>query len=284
MGSLQNGLFGGFNGRVGNLVGYILNGKNVIRTIGHSGKPLSPARKINCDRMKIVNDFLHPITSFIKLGFKLKVLGTDRNYYNEAVSYNKKHAVMGEYPNAEMDYSKAMLSMGTLLKAENPQIQLIGTAIEFTWDVPDDLPWENRKDRAMLQICFPGNTQQTHCLSASHREDGKHTLQIDPSLVNARIEAYISFIKADGSAISDSVHAGSIAKKEKIAEPEIEKTEPTEKAEKNASKEVQTIVKHTANTKSSPKTKIKAKLSTKLKPQFSPVRNAKIPENPDHPS
>ncbi|WP_316839090.1 DUF6266 family protein [Pedobacter gandavensis] len=247
MGSLQNGLFGGFNGRVGNLVGYILNGKNVIRTIGHSGKPLSPARKINCDRMKIVNDFLHPVTPFIKLGFKLKVLGTDRNYYNEAVSYNKKHAITGVYPNAEMDYSKAMLSMGTLLKAENPQIQLIGTAIEFTWDVPDDLPWENRKDRAMLQICFPGNTQQTHCLSASHREDGKHTLQIDPSLVNARIEAYISFIKADGSAISDSVHAGSIAKKEKVAEPEIEKQDLIEKETTSAHKTLKALKKPAVN-------------------------------------
>ncbi|MBB2147568.1 DUF6266 family protein [Pedobacter gandavensis] len=211
MGSLKNGLFGGFHGRVGNLVGYELNGKSIIRTIGHSTKPLSPARKVNCDRMTIVNKFLREIQVFIKLGFKLKVVGTDRNYYNEAVSYNKKHAVSGVYPNAIMDYSNAMVSMGTLLKAEKPQIKLIETAIEFSWEVPADLPWRNTNDRAMLLLYWPDQNKHTYCLSGSHRKEGKHRLEIDPSLVNERVEAYISFINDDTTEISDSVYAGSIA-------------------------------------------------------------------------
>ncbi|MBB2147982.1 DUF6266 family protein [Pedobacter gandavensis] len=255
MGSLKNGLFGGFHGRVGNLVGYELNGKNVIRTIGHSTKPLSPARKINCNRMTIVNEFLRPINTFIKLGFKLKVLGTDRNYYNEAVSYNKKHAVTGEYPNAFMDYPKAMLSMGTLLKAEKPQIQLMGTAIEFSWDVPADLPWRNRNDRAMLLLYWPDQNQQTHCLSGSHRIDGKHRLEIDPSLANERVEAYISFISDDASEISDSVYAGSLEQKNELELPGVAQTEFPKKEGGAGYKEPQ---------------------------QKSPV-NAQIPDTTDHP-
>ncbi|WP_316822894.1 DUF6266 family protein [Pedobacter gandavensis] len=279
MGSLQNGFFGGFNGRVGNLVGYMLNGKNVIRLIGHSTKPLSPARKINCNRMTIVNEFLRPIIPFIKLGFKLKVQGTDRNYYNEAVSYNKKHAVTGEYPNAGMDYSKAMISMGSLLKAEKPRIQLVGTAVEFSWDVPENLPWKNRKDRAMLQVCFPGHSQQTHCLSASHREDGKHTLEIDPNLVNHRMEAYISFINEDGSEISDSVHAGTIPKKEAIT-PKITVPDATQKKTSTDIKQGSTREKQVYNTKKIAKTKLIAK----LKPSGSLPRKYKSPEEPDHPA
>ncbi|WP_316752699.1 DUF6266 family protein [Pedobacter gandavensis] len=223
MGSLQNGLFGGFNGRVGNLVGYMLNGKNVVRTIGHSTKRLSPARKVNCDRMTIVNKFLSPISSFIKVGFRLKVVGTDRNFYNEAVSYNKKYAVTGVYPEAELDYPKAMLSMGTLLKAEKPSIQLVETAIEFSWEVPADLPWRNRNDRAMVLLYWPDQQKHTHILSGVHRKDGKQSVQIDANLANERVVAYISFVSEDATEISDSVYAGSIAKKETIAAKEVHK-------------------------------------------------------------
>jgi hypothetical protein len=45
MGNLRNGLFGGFHGRIGNLVGYTLKGKHVIRTIGKSSKPLYSGKK-----------------------------------------------------------------------------------------------------------------------------------------------------------------------------------------------------------------------------------------------
>lgn len=288
MGSLQNGLFGGFKGRVGNLVGYELNGKNVIRTIGHSGKPLSPARKINCDRMTIVNHFLRPIQSFIKPGFRLKIVGTDRNYYNEAVSYNKKHAVSGEFPNAQMDYPKAMLSMGTLLKADKPQIKLVGTEIEFSWEVPADLPWRNLNDRAMVLLYWPDQHQHTHCLSGSHRKDGKHRIQIDPNLANQRVEAYISFINDDASEISDSVYAGSINKKKLETAPILENTDSQKKKETSLVKGFKAIPEPLTSTKTRQKNKITTPLKTsysgKLKEAASPFANPQIPDTPDHPT
>ncbi|MCX2452563.1 DUF6266 family protein [Pedobacter sp. PLR] len=275
MGTFQNGLFGGFKGRIGNLVGYELNGKNVIRTIGHSNKPLSPARKINCDRMTIVNHFLRPIKTFIKSGFRLKVVGTDRNFYNEAVSYNKKHAVSGEFPNAQLDYPKVMLSMGTLLKAEKPQIQLIGTEIEFSWEVPADLPWRNRTDRAMVLLYWPDQHQHTHCLSGSHRMDGKHRIQIAPDLANQRVEAYISFISDDATEISDSVYAGSIAKQEQKSVPALEIADSSTKRVKTIKKHLLPKVNPVINTKTVAKLKLNTPINTKNKPDIPPFKPKK---------
>ncbi|WP_316821989.1 DUF6266 family protein [Pedobacter gandavensis] len=280
MGNLQNGLFGGFVGRVGNLVGYMLNGKNVIRTIGHTGKPLSPARKINCDRMKIINGFLQPIIPFLKLGFKLKVHGTDRNYYNEAVSYNKKHAVAGEYPNATMDYSKAKISMGSLLKAENPQIQVLDTEIEFSWDVPAELSWRNRTDRAMVLLCFPGHSDARYCLSGAQRQEGKHRIPIPLYLLNERIEAYISFINDDGSEISDSVYAGSIAKKEAL--PEEKAIDSADNQEPIVAQGIKTSRKRSAQAKTSSKTILQSKNKVKLRSKL-PSFPETISLSPDHP-
>ena len=71
MGKLTNGLFGGFHGKIGNLVGYMLKGKYVIRTIGKSKKPLTPARLANCEKMKVVNEILKPSIHAIRAGFRL---------------------------------------------------------------------------------------------------------------------------------------------------------------------------------------------------------------------
>ncbi|WP_316839734.1 DUF6266 family protein [Pedobacter gandavensis] len=210
MGRLNNGLFGGFQGRVGNLVGYMLNGKPIIRLIGHSTKPLSPARKANCQKMTVINDFLRPHLNFIRTGFRLITAGTDRNFYNEAVSYNKKHAVQGVFPNITMDYTKALVSMGNLLPAAKTEISKHKDGIEFKWEVPADLLWEHRNDRAMLLIHFPDAKVSTAVMSGSRRHEGREVVAIDPSLAESRIEAYISFINEDATEISDSVHAGSL--------------------------------------------------------------------------
>jgi len=210
MGHLRNGLFGGFHGRIGNLVGYTLKGKHVIRTIGKSSKPLTPARKANCEKMKVVNEILKPSIHAIRAGFRLAVAGTDRNEYNEAVSYNKKNAVQGIYPDINLDYTKVLMSMGTLPVAINPGISQNQEKITFTWEISDSPASEYHTDRTMLVIYFP-DIKETCCqLVGAKRVEGKDVIVIGLEHVNERMEAYISFAKDNGKAVSNSIHAGSL--------------------------------------------------------------------------
>ncbi|SHE76176.1 GNAT family N-acetyltransferase [Pedobacter caeni] len=210
MGTLINGLFGGFHGRVGNLVGYTLKGKHVIRMIGKSEKPLTPARKANCQKMTVVNEILNPSIHAIRAGFRLAVVGTDRNEYNEAVSYNKKNALQGEYPNISLDYSKVLMSMGTLPVAVNASISQNEEKITFNWDISDIPMSQYHNDRAMLVIYFPDLKDTCYQLIGAKRVEGKDVLTIDPAYINKRMEAYISFARQDGRAVSNSVHVGSL--------------------------------------------------------------------------
>jgi hypothetical protein len=210
MGTLINGLFGGFHGRVGNLVGYTLKGKHIIRTIGKSSKPLTPARKANCEKMKVVNEILKPSIHAIRAGFRLAVAGSDRNEYNEAVSYNKKNALQGEYPKISLDYTKVLMSMGTLPMAVNPGTSQNGIEITFNWEISASPLSEYHTDRTMLVIYFP-DIKETCCqLIGAKRVEGKDVIAIGPEHINERMEAYISFTKDNGKQISDSVHAGSL--------------------------------------------------------------------------
>ncbi|AOM76380.1 DUF6266 family protein [Pedobacter steynii] len=218
MGKLINGIFGGFHGRIGNLVGYTLKGKHIIRRIGVSTKPLTPARKANCQKMKVVNEILSPSLPVIRAGFRLAVTGTDKNEYNEAVSYNKLNALQGEYPNISLDYTKVLVSMGDLPMAFNPAISqnADGNEIEFSWEVPADLSYQYDNDRAMLMIYFPALKVTCYHLIGSKRTEGKDTIRIDAAHAGERMEAYISFIKDDGKAVSNSVYAGSLNTKPKV--------------------------------------------------------------------
>jgi len=94
MGTQKDGLHGPVEGRIGNLVHYVLNGKNVSRLIGRSTKPASLKQRAVRQRMKVVTEFLRSTLYYINLGFATEVLGTDKNPHNAAVSYNFTHATV----------------------------------------------------------------------------------------------------------------------------------------------------------------------------------------------
>lgn len=210
MGKLINGIFGGFHGRIGNLVGYTLKGKYVIRKIGKSTKPLTPGRRANCQKMTMVNEILSPSLQAIQVGYRHVVAGTDKNEYNEAVSYNKKNALQGTYPNISLDYSKVLLSMGTLAGAVNPTVSQADDKITFNWKLPTHLERMSDDDRAMLVVYFPDLKVSCCHLIGSKRIEGSYTLTIGPDHVNEHMEAYISFVKDNGREVSNSAYAGAL--------------------------------------------------------------------------
>lgn len=209
MGKLVGGPFGMLHGRVGNLVAYVLNGENVMRQIGRSTKPLTTARKANCEKMTVVNRFLQPALAYIQIGFRFEAAGTNRNAYNEAVSYNKMNALQGEYPNISMDYSKVLVSKGKLPVAKKPQIERTAEGVVFTWDT-SDIPVEQKNDRAMLLVSYPEMGEMSYHPSGARRVEGKDMIPVGWNYKDAHMEVYISFINPEGTQVSDSVYVGAI--------------------------------------------------------------------------
>jgi hypothetical protein len=208
MGSLNNGPFSSFNGKIGNLVSYTLNGKNVVRTIGALTKPATPAQLNNQMRMAVVNAFLKSITGFINSGFEFVAAGTTKNPYNEAMSYNKKNTLQGDYPEISMDYSKALVSMGELNPAHNPAIAIIPEGLEFTWDLGPAAPSRSKTDRTMLLLFFPDQAEAIYILSGAQRKEHRDLVELGAEYLTRRIEAYIAFVAADRKSVSDSVWVG----------------------------------------------------------------------------
>jgi hypothetical protein len=205
-----------------------------MRKIGKSSKPLTPARRANCEKMTVVNGFLQPALPFFQLGFRFETAGTNRNAYNEAVSYNKMNALQGAYPDISIDYSKVLLSKGELPAAKQVQIEKTEHGIAFTWDT-SDISSQRRHDRTMLLVSFPELGLVSYHPSGSKRIEGKDLLYFDQGYKEEHMEVYISFVNAEGTQVSDSVHAGAF---EAVAqEPQEIETENQQRIEKKTAVE-----------------------------------------------
>ncbi|WP_316748159.1 DUF6266 family protein [Pedobacter gandavensis] len=204
----SNGPHGHLNGKVGNLVFYMLNGQPVVRLIGRKGKP-SKLQLANYQEMAVTTKLLSNMGGFIKLGYGLQARGTVHNAHNLATSYHKKQALTGEYPNIRIDYNKVKLSQGVMPETADLKISKVSGGLEITWNPKNDAELKDN-DSVMVMICCPETGKDQEYLNIARRSEGKCFIPMYEQVLNQQLEPYISFISADGERVSDSVYLGNL--------------------------------------------------------------------------
>ena len=214
------GPYGHPSGKIGNLVFYTLNGQAVCRLIGKAGKP-SLNQLDNRQRMSITMEFLKPMREFINSSFKLEAEGTVKNPHNLATSYNKKHALIGQYPDIKVDYSKVILSKGSLEMAKDFKLTKGDAGVNLSWDNVAEV--NGRYDDVMMvMISNPDKKHASSYLNAARRADGSCFVPVPHWLMETQMEVYVCFKSADGKSISDSAYIGNL---NGVAESHIEQKE-----------------------------------------------------------
>lgn len=208
MGIASNGPHGNHRGRIGNIVYYVLNGKNVAREIGKTTKPPTLAQLKVRSEIKLMAQFLKPLKEFINVGFGIEQLGTDKNAFNLAMEYNRPQAIKGTYPSLEIAYDKVQLSKGPLKTAENIHVEEIPAGLRFNWDTNPQMAWQESTDQAMVLVYFPQQKKVFYTLFGNSRLSGSMEQEIPASLRGKHMESYISFISADRRQVSESIYAG----------------------------------------------------------------------------
>jgi hypothetical protein len=204
MAKAPNGPLGALNGKLRNLVFYVLNGQPVVRTIGDPGKP-SRNQLANRQAMSVTMEMVSRISEFTNVSFELEARGTVRNAHNLATSYIKKHALKGEYPNISVDYSKVILSNGNLPGANDLKIEKKEKGVLVGWD-----PSGKYNDTVMILLYHPQRKTAMPVINACRRDAGSYFVGLSEQQVNEPIEAYICFKSANGKAISDSAYIGNL--------------------------------------------------------------------------
>ncbi|WEK20349.1 MAG: DUF6266 family protein [Candidatus Pedobacter colombiensis] len=209
MAILKNGIMGGVKGKLGNLVGYILNDQEVLRTIGINDKPLTNKQLNNKLQMKVIMEFLRSMDSLLETGFNPKAAGTKKNYHNLAVSYNKPHALKGFYPDVEVDYPKVVISIGDLPQPINPTVEFVTEGLKFSWDGAG-ISWPYSIDQVMLLAYAPESKTCAFKNSGARRMKGYDILEITPQMHYEPLEVYISFVSDDRKRAANSLYLGRI--------------------------------------------------------------------------
>lgn len=220
MAKLKYGIFGPIIGKIANMVGYERMGVPSIKLKKNKTKKKrvrSDAQKAVNLRFKIVKGFISDVNKFISAGYQLDVAGTTRIPENGATSYLLKEAIIGEYPDLKLDYSKVMVSRGKLPAPVNPTVKLEGHTLKFTWDVDPAWGHQLKRNQVMLLAYKPANRNANFLLSGARRNEGAEELKVRFRSSNQGslpkdefIETYIAFISDDRKSISDSVYVGRV--------------------------------------------------------------------------
>ncbi|MDR6783756.1 ABC-type sugar transport system ATPase subunit [Pedobacter africanus] len=209
MGKITNGILGPISGKIGNLVYYNVNGKQLVRKLGKITRPPTPAQLQNRKEMKTVMQFLSPLTEFLNAGFIPSYKERHKTAFSMAVAYNKKNAVTGTNPDIGIAYEKVRLSEGNLEEAIAPTAEMAEEGLKFSWLCPADLDWPANTDRVMLLAYFPNLKTAVYLTSAAQRQQLTETLKLAENLRAEYMEIYISFVAENRKSAANSTYLGS---------------------------------------------------------------------------
>ncbi len=132
----------------------------------------------------------------------------DKLPHNMAVSYNKKNALQGIYPDISIDYTKALVAQGKLRKAEHAEVMQISDGLKFSWDA-SDLSTAEKGQRVMMMAYFPVLNLAVYSINGAKRIAAEDILPLNVTFTSEYMETYISFLSTPNNEVADSVYTGS---------------------------------------------------------------------------
>lgn len=221
MARLKNGIFGKIVGKIANLITYERLGENVARmkpVKPKHPKKRTPAQQAVNIRFSLIKSFVAAGKDFIHVSFAADVKGSTKIPENGAVSYNLKHALVGEFPDFRIDFEKVLVSKGKLPMAEEPAVVLEEKKLKFSWST-DHIPnYQRGRDQVMMYAYFADSNKTESITSGARRLQGHDELDISYFMQNSAhvtkntsAEVYMAFISDDRKAVSDSIYLGNVS-------------------------------------------------------------------------
>jgi len=192
--------FGRITGRVGDVVAYGRNGKQIIRRYVVPHNPRTEKQQAQRRKFAVVQTSLRGLRESIAFGYGRK---TD---FCKAVSYAMSHAVKGFYTHQSIDYSQVQISKGPLPKSFGAQVLLQGESLTLTWDTM--LSQDHAGDEVNVVLLNPASRKAKLIHTGVKRGKGNFTLQLPASAPIGTFHVWMFF--SHGTERSDSMYAGTV--------------------------------------------------------------------------
>ena len=209
MAKMKNGINGTFTGKVGNIIGCKWRGINYVRSLPRkTHKESSPAQLKQRAKFSMMTSFLKNFKNLLSYSFSTYAARMTGN--NEALSYNLRAGIKGEYPNFELDYPEILFSRGKLRSAQNAVAKAgEAGAVDFSWvNVQEQYP-ADESDYAMLIIYNPSTKLGYQALQGSIRQSEMASVTIDANR-GCAVETWLTFQSYNNKCFSDSIYTGRV--------------------------------------------------------------------------
>ncbi len=206
MAILLNGLFGGFSGKIGGVIGYCINGKQYVRQVSSKRTARAPSQQQLKQQKKfaLAIAFLKQASPFLNALPKRQKQRIDHSA--EAKSHILKYAFLEDADNLKIHYKSVKLCNGRALDAST-EFDADQTGIQFRSELKTDSRFKN--GQLSILAYFPDSGQWM--ISSANFNNDQAIGQLKTS-TNGRpysVETYILCVSADGKTASESVYTGS---------------------------------------------------------------------------
>ncbi|MBP5516218.1 MAG: hypothetical protein J6X86_04620 [Bacteroidales bacterium] len=208
MAKFRQGILGGFSGKVGPIVGYTWKGKNCMRTLPLSFNDAKTTVQLqNRRKFTLLTKFLSSSYEAVAIGFKDQAVGMTE--INAAVKSNFDDCVTGTWPSYTLNYSKLMVSKGSLANPYSPSVTAQGCDLNFSWT--DNSGIGNAKDTDLVMIVVYNDTKNEAAIdtASAPRSARQASFSLPSSWTGDTVEVYLATHRADGSESSNSLYLGS---------------------------------------------------------------------------
>ncbi|WP_294183021.1 DUF6266 family protein [uncultured Sphingobacterium sp.] len=160
-------------------------------------------------RMKFTKarKFLNPVNYILQMGYASRK--NKKSAIGRAMSAILQNAMVGTYPNIEVDPAKAKLSAGTKSALNVNSIERKGADIALTWDPMADWIRRNEWDDGII-LCAYAVAQELAAINeeAALRQDGKLQLRLPEGMETLSVHLYLIVHDREKASFSDSQYLG----------------------------------------------------------------------------
>lgn len=210
MTKLKQGILGPISGKIGPVIGGIWKNIPYLREAARPGskkKKRSEAQIASSEKFKFINKWLEPFQPYVSIGFNvLAVHKTERNIAH-TLNYD---AVTGIHPNLNVDYSKVVISKGSLPMLFSPQISMASaTEVKLDWQQIIH-PRSKYNDQVMLMLYCPEIGYADGFTGGVNRALKTTTFKFHPKLAGKLLHAYVSITSASRKMVANSQYLGAL--------------------------------------------------------------------------
>ena len=209
MGKIKKGILGGFSGKVGTVVGASWKSISYMLSLPQKVKnPRTLGQRRQRGKFSIVMALLKPLTAILRIGWKNAA--KNQTPTNAAMAHTLANAVTGTFPDFKIDYTKVLLSQGSLPSVTGTSATSTNKKINLSWDDNSGQGTAKATDKTLVAIVNPTKGETISLAEGTSRADGEQSIEVPSDWVGNKVEVYLGFASESGKEVANSVHFSEI--------------------------------------------------------------------------